>query len=365
VRHARASIGVALLATAIAMPVSGRQQSDDLPIIPQVNLVPADTLWLPGPADSNSPGVWDRVSGRNVFFLFTSVGGVPWRSFGGTLTRMRDPQQVSLEPWSTGGYWLESIVKAEDGTWYGYYHYERETALCQQPGKVVPSIGAVRSRNQGQTWQDLGIILEAPPDTHDCDTVNRYFVGGVGDFSVLLDTQSRDLYFFLSQYVRGPLQGVSVARLAWADRDAPVGKITLWHEGVWLPASAAAGADENPRWTYPAAVPLFLTSTDRQAAPVDTFWGPSVHWNTYLQQYVMLLNRSRDTRWRQEGIYISFSKRLDNPRLWSPPMEILDGGSWYPQVVGLEPGSGTDKVAGRMARFFMTGESNYLIAFER
>jgi len=279
---------------------------------------------------------------------------------------MRDPQQVSVEPWSGGGYWLESIVRADDGTWYGYYHYERETALCQQPGKILPSVGALRSRNQGRTWQDLGIILEAPPDTHDCDTINRYFVGGVGDFSAMLDSQSRDLYFFFSQYLRnGGQQGVSVARLAWADRDAPVGRITVWREGAWLPARAVPGVESTVGWTYPAAVPLFLTSVDREAAPVDTFWGPSVHWNTYLQQYVMLMNRSRDTRWRQEGIYISFSTRLDNPRLWSPPMEILDGGSWYPQVLGLESGSGTDKVAGRVARFFMTGESNYLIEFAR
>ncbi len=42
-----------------------------------------------------------------------------------------------------------------------------------------------------------------------------------------------------------------------------------------------------------------------------------------------------------------------------------NGGSWYPRVVGMEPGSGTDRLAGRRARFFMTGRSERMIEFER
>jgi len=98
---------------------------------------------------------------------------------------------------------------------------------------------------------------------------------------------------------------------------------------------------------------------------VDAFWGPSVHWNTYLEQYVMLLNHAKDSAWSQEGIYISFAPRLDDPSLWTKPVKILDGGIWYPQVMGLEDGSGTDKVAGRQARFFMGGVSQHLIQFTK
>ena len=42
---------------------------------------------------------------------------------------------------------------------------------------------------------------------------------------------------------------------------------------------------------------------------VDAFWGPAVHWNTALEQYVMLLNRAKDENYAQEGIYVSFAPR--------------------------------------------------------
>ena len=98
---------------------------------------------------------------------------------------------------------------------------------------------------------------------------------------------------------------------------------------------------------------------------VDAFWGPSVHWNTSIEQYVMLLNRAKDIHWAQEGIYISYASRLDDPAAWSAPKRLLSGGNWYPQVLGLEAGIGTDKIAGDSARFFMSGQSDYLIRFIR
>jgi len=79
----------------------------------------------------------------------------------------------------------------------------------------------------------------------------------------------------------------------------------------------------------------------------------------------MLLNRATDTKYNEEGIYVSFSPRLNDPRLRSAPMKVLNGGSWYPEVVGLDDGIETDKVAGEWARFFMSGTSQYQIHFTR
>ena len=108
----------------------------------------------------------------------------------------------------------------------------------------MPRIGAARSRDNGATWEDLGIVLEAPPGWHECATTNQYFVGGVGDVSVLLDRESKDLYLYFSQYLEVPAaQGVALARLAWADRDAPAGKVTVFNDGAWLPASAVVSED--------------------------------------------------------------------------------------------------------------------------
>jgi hypothetical protein len=120
-------------------------------------------------------------------------------------------------------------------------------------------------------------------------------------------------------------------------------------------------------WTYLAGTPIFPVSDGwhDEGTKTDAFWGPSVHWNTYLQQYVMLLNRAKDADYNEEGIYVAFAPSLDEPMLWSAPVKILSGGTWYPQVMGIEPGIGTDKVAGQTARFFMKGESSRWITFSK
>jgi hypothetical protein len=39
----------------------------------------------------------------------------------------------------------------------------------------------------------------------------------------------------------------------------------------------------------------------------------------------------------------------------------MSGGTWYPQVIGLEEGSGSDKLAGATARFFLGGRSDWIL----
>jgi hypothetical protein len=326
-------------------------------------------LKLPGEADSNSPVVWDLVSGTNTVHVLTSVAGWPSRSVGRSLTRLRPAEQVHVEG-TRGGVWMEAVLPDEAGTWYGFYHNEVKAYGCGDTEKMSPRIGMARSTDQGAGWGDLGIILDAPLLASDCQTPNRYFTGGVGDFSVALDADSRDVYIFYSQYLRRSVdQGVAMARLPWADRDEPKGKVAVWREGVWAPARSVLIGDpdrgQRVYWRYPVGTPLYpaAESWHDDDLEVDAFWGPSVHWNTHLRRHVMLLNRARDVEWRQDGVYVAFSGDLSNPAAWSVPQKILSGGRWYPQVIGLEPGTGTDKVAGEIARLFISGESDYLIRF--
>ena len=88
-----------------------------------------------------------------------------------------------------------------------------------------------------------------------------------------------------------------------------------------------------------------------------------MHYNAYLAKYVMLLNRTKDEDFDQQGIYAGFAEHLDDPTAWSPLVRVREGGEWYPQVMGLERGSGTDKTAGQVARFFMAGKSDQTIEF--
>ena len=331
---------------------------------PRVELSVAPRLRLTGDVDSNSPAVWQRVGGLNQLLVLTSVAGRPSLASGPQLDRLSVALPVVVDPWPGEGVWMEAVIEDVDGTLYGYYHNEHSATVCPGSGKVIPRIGAARSSDHGLTWTSLGLVLEAPPGSFDCETNDMYFVGGVGDFSVQLDPDSRDLYIFFSQYSRRS-QGVGVGRLAWADRDNPAGKAMVFASGVWLPARAFTFPSGLMRVFYPSAIPIFPAKEpwNDDDTDVDAFWGPAVHWNVYLEQYVMLLNHARDTNWKQDGIYVSFNRRLDDPTGWSQPVKILSGGRWYPQVMGIEAGSGTDKVAGRWARFFMGGTSEHLIQF--
>jgi hypothetical protein len=364
----------ALLLFVVGARTDARQDSNT----PAATRIPSATLsrstpyLLTGRVDSNSPAVWDRVDGEERLHVFTSFDGYPSRATGTNWQRLGAARPVTLSGFEGGGYWLEAVVQDIDGTLYGYYHNERPATACRDAARMIPRIGAARSTDGGETWENLGILLESSRVTLDCSTVNKYFVGGVGDLSVMLDPDSKDLYIFYSEYSRDlASQGVGVARLLWADRDDPEGKVTVWRSGLWQPAreirQMQADGSTSIRHFYPSATPLHPTTDSWHDGngSTDAFWGPSVHWNTYLERYVMLLNRAKNALFDTEGIYVSFSPALDDPALWSTPQRILNGGAWYPQVIGLEAGSGSDKVAGEWARFFLAGRSDYIIRFSK
>jgi hypothetical protein len=335
---------------------------------PTARLTNAPPLRFKAPADSNSPAVWDLSDGVNALHVFVS-SAFPTATTGIALNRLGPPTPIEFEGEQPGGIWMEAIVKDEGGAWYGYYHNEPPIDhVCEGIEKTMPRIGAARSTDLGRRWMDLGIILEAPPDAYDCASANKYFVGGLGDFSVMLDADRRDLYFFLSSYA-APVerQGISLARLTWADRDQPRGRLAVWQDGIWRDPTIVAASPRATEYEYPPPTPILGVSASWHEAdgPDGGYWGPSVHWNTYLNQYVMLLNKSADPLFNQEGIYVSYSRVLTDPRAWSPPARLLAGGRWYPQIMGLEVGAGTDKLAGQTARFFMSGESSHLIRFTR
>lgn len=359
--HSTAALAAAILAVGALHADEGR--------LPTVKVSSASRLALPGEIDSSNPLVWDMVDGEPRLFVLTSWGGVPIQSAGTMLERLQLGQPAIFDPHPGHGVWLEAIVPDGAGAWYGYYHHERPADECGRNDRQLPNIGALRSTDRGRTWAHLGIVIDAPPGSNVCESGNRFVFGGVGDVTAALDHDQQNLYLYFSQYTRGAsTQGVAVARLAWADRDEPVGKVSIWNDGAWLPVSRRSDdAEAADAWVYPAGTPLVPATRPFHDASssADVFWGPSIHWNTYLEQYVMLLNRARDEHFDNEGIYVSFAPVLGEPRRWSAPRKIMNDGEWYPQVVGLELGSGTDRLAGKRARLFITGKSQHMIEFER
>jgi len=362
----RSSIWPRILSSVAAAALVIATASAQAPSVPSARLASASRLNLPGEIDSSNPAVWAIQDGIARLFVISSWGGVPVRSIGASIDTLRADQPVGFASHPGHGVWMEAIVPDETGAWYGYYHHERPADLCGRPDRQLPRIGAMRSTDNGATWTDLGIVLDAPVGSEACDSSNRFVLGGVGDVTAALDRDHQDLYLYFSQYGRaGVSQGVAVARLAWADRDEPVGKVTVWNGGAWLPATE--DADRDIGWRYPAGTPLVASQHPfHDGSPSnDVFWGPSIHWNTYLQQYVMLVNRAKDDVFGEEGIYVSFSPTISDPRGWSSLKKLLSGGEWYPQVIGSETGTGTDRSAGQRARFFMMGKSTRMIEFQK
>lgn len=320
--------------------------------LPQkVTVAAADPVYMPGGVDSNSPVWWSE----NGFRMLNSTG-YSLISTGSSQFYMDRTEWVDGLRLLHLPFWMESVWKDPDGVLFGWYHHE-PSGVCAN-GLTAPVIGAAVSFDDGATWDDLGIVLSAA-DAPDCNARNGFFASGHGDFSVIPDRAGEYLYFYFGNY-GGPVegQGIAVARMAVADRWGPAGAVWKWREGSW--GEPGLGGLVTP--VLPAVVAW-------QASNTDSFWGPSLHYNTYLQKYVMLLSRSCcGERWPQEGIYIGFNDDAGNPEGWSAPKKIIENvgfsPGWYPQVIGLKEGE-TDTLAGHKARLYIHGISRWTVEFEK
>jgi hypothetical protein len=332
--------------------------------LPRVVIRNAETLRLPGgrqpeagiedAIDSNCPVEWDSNGQMMVFASVTH----PFRSTGPNLFSLASPSVetvIERRPELTGGVWLEATYRDETGVLFAWYHNE-QVAGCEDTHLTFPQIGVMLSYDNGLHWYDLGIVLSAPGNSLTCETQNFYFAGGNGDFSVVLDESKEYFYFIFGAYHQQlEEQGICLARMLRTDRYAPVGKVRKWHAGEW-----------NEPGLGGRVTPMLGVAQDWHSLQPDAFWGAAVHYNTHLQQYVMLLNRAVAPFWAQEGVYLSYNPDIANPAGWSAPqrLEIDAQGRAYPELIGLQPGE-TDKRLGKFGRLFLLGESWLEIEFMR
>lgn len=311
-----------------------------------------EPISMPTSVDCNSPAFW-----RDGQLFWFGSHGRPWLSAGSSVFGPWTTTEIGFDSLYAMPHWLESICSDDDGTLWGWYHAE-PIGLVEGTTLTAPNIGAVVSFDGGRTLIDLGIVL-ASGDPLDPTAKNGYFAGGHGDCSVILDRERTFFYFFFDNY-GGPdeTQGIVLARMAYDDRLNPAGKVYKYYNGEWTEAGLGG-----------RVTPVFPVQRAWKNSDPDALWGPAVHWNTYLNCYVMLLNRAQgEPGWAQEGVYISYSKDLSRPETWTVPVKILDKAefpAWYffyPQVMGLEEG-GTDTLAGRTVRLFVGGISKWEIDF--
>ncbi|MBL8217494.1 MAG: hypothetical protein JNK87_42625 [Bryobacterales bacterium] len=308
-----------------------------------------DHALMPAQVDSNSPAFWRD----GQFHLLNSTGLGPVLSAG--------PDQFQLSWWArpdlgrqVNPTWIEAVWQDADGALFAWYHQERERVCGNVQRPAMPQIGAAVSYDGGLSFFDLGLILTSG-DPLDCSSKNGYFAGGHGDFSVRLDRAQQYFYFVFTNYGGDVAsQGVVVARMSFEDRFQPAGAVRKYYRGSWTEPGLSG-----------RVTPVFRANVSWQEEATDSFWGASVHWNTHIEQYVMLLNRSCcEPGFPQEGIYISFNADIGDPGGWSTPLRIVENTGWYPQVLGLGYGE-TDSEAGERARLYIYGESWWELEFSR
>ena len=316
----------------------------------EVKIHKAPDLAMPAEVDSNSPAFW--LNGE--LQLLNSTGDGPMRSAGPDQFHLGPAEKttvIRINPWP---FWIEAVWRdPETGIVFAWYHQEH-FGVCAGTNFSVPQIGAALSYDNGATWRDLGAIL-TNGNPIDCSARNGYFAGGNGDPSVMLDRDKKFFYVFYGNY-NGPLeeQGVAVARYPFADRFSPMPAIRKLYDGDWTEPGLGGKVS-----------PIFPAKASWLEADTNAFWGPSIHWNTYLKEFVILLNRSCcTTGFPTDGVYVTFNKDLSDVAGWTKPKRILENVWWYPQVLG-EGDEGTDSVAGKKARLYVYGKSSWTIEFER
>ena len=183
------SIALVVIAAVVAPASLGAQEpAVRPPNLVAVTFTPAPALEFPNPTDSNSPAFWDGER----FYIFNSWGGQPRRARGRSIDDAVDtnPSGPSSSYTNDGmaGRWLEAVIRDEDaGRLYGWYHQEIETD-CPQGRRTWPQIGAAISEDDGESWEDVGVVLTPSEGSVTCDTEHPVTNGGIGDFSVILDS---------------------------------------------------------------------------------------------------------------------------------------------------------------------------------
>lgn len=318
-----------------------------------IRIHPTSTAAYPVPiVDGNSPSAW--VDG--TLHVYTSTGD-PLAMTGADLFSLHQSASPVVSPREHYPIWIESAWRDEDGTIYAWYHHE-PGGVCPQNGLTAPKIGALVSTDGGATFTDLGIVLSTG-DVLNCGAENGFFAGGHGDFSVILDRDRHFFYFLFGNYSGPPQhQGVAVARMPFENRADPVGFVSKYYVGAWTEPGVGG-----------MVTPIFPVAVSWERSDTNALWGPAVHWNTYLNCYIVVLNHACcKSEWPQEDIYLSASPDLSDPGLWSTPIRIMDAKSigfspgFYPQIVGINPDE-TDSLVGKFARLYVGGISNWDIEF--
>ena len=358
---------------------------------PQVKLIPTKQFVFNSFVDCNMSEVWVA----NTFRIFPGKYGEDplWgpsdnlkyadgatidQAFSRKSEEFKAPvMPLNAKPGSPGlhgAVWFESIYQDTTDktgkTLFALYHNENYPSTLPFDSKTgkgyknvdwpqglkgpsspsaVCRIGVMKSLDGGKSWKNNGIFIEdeQPRLILKQHNTAANFAGGTGDPSAV--ASGKYLYLFYGEYgypatykkatystkTEWGGQCISIARILLSDLDNPADKAKRWDgtgfnapynlagkpvRSIQIPIGAGGGPASSPKGKY--------------------FWGPSVSWNTYLNEWVMLMAKAEGPSWRGSSIYISFNKNRDlgsgrNSQAWSVPKLLLNKPGhtlWYPSL---------------------------------
>ena len=379
----------------------------DVPfVVPSVALVRVDTVRVTSPvgSDCNRPSWW---VGDTLYQMVSNQH--PWLSRGGRdaasaqpFEPMRFTDDDARFAWNakkkwyvhdinsadgptpTRMRWMESVFRAPGtGVLYGLYHLEEGPyvhcpAPYDRPYLSVPHIGLGRSRDNGRTWENLGIIVSDGSFVVSCDLPVRFFAGGVGDPSMAVGPDSTYAYIAFTDYTGDDpsAQGIELARIALTDLDQPLApdgtsKAHRWHSGAWSGPGlqGTPGARVGQSWTASPlgqATPILPPPRSWLRADGGGYWGPSLSWNTHVGAFMLLLNKVSGAKaFDADGNYLAFLPHIETPSVAPATpirLDALPNGptpAWYVQALGDPAMHGTSAWTGQDARLFL-GEHSHL-----
>lgn len=320
-----------------------------------------------------------------------------------------------------GAVWFETVYQSPKDTTgkilYAVYHnenypqtlpYDARTGQGYKNEKNWPQgltgetspaavcrIGIMKSVDGGKSWENKGIFIEDldPRMILKPNNTSNTFAGGVGDPSAVASGDF--LYLFYGEYgypgeyqestynpkTEWAGQCISIARIALADLDNPVGKAKRWDgKGFNAPHNSIG------KPVLSLQIPMEQGGGPASSPTNGFHWGPSVSWNTYLNCWVMMMAKSEGKSWKGDKVYISFNKNADltagnNSQEWTQPQLVFEKPGyilWYPSLQPLNTAEdisakNTCLKLGKKARFFVKrikpGDDSYasehIIEFEK
>jgi len=222
--------------------------------------------------------------------------------------------------WDNGGSWLMSVFRKEGNQFIGFYHAEDHWYPHTDNDIAWKSLAVTYSTDAGKTWAIGKQIITSPSAKPSAPTW-----GGSGDCCVVWDhINKRWMCYYQENWI---LMAVST------DPNGAPGTWKKYYNGAFT--SDGLGGQHSK-----------LPGLENAAGG-----NPSVHWNTYLQKWVMVWHG-----WAPAVIYIASSA---DGITWDTPQsiissEIVSGGkTWYPTIIG-----NTDVEAGQIAKIYYADITN-------